>query len=240
MNMNEKAKTIFRILKSTYKIDLNDFAVMHVFKKNVDVFKVLVITILTQNSTDKAAYRAYQKLADMINITPSDIVNLDIRKLKDAIREAGLYNTKANALKKLSKIVLEKYNGSLDFLLNIDLNEARKILTSLPKVGPKTADVVLLMLGKRSTIPIDTHINRVSKRLGLVSQKSGYEEIRLMLMKLYDPSEYLDVHLLLIQHGRKTCKAIRPRCSECPINILCDYYDRAKQTSNPSLLTKMF
>ncbi|MGB9728277.1 MAG: endonuclease III domain-containing protein [Thermoprotei archaeon] len=223
--MNEKAKTIFRILKNTYKIDPNDFAVMSTFKENVDVFKVLVITILTQNSTDKAAYRAYQKLANMISITPNNIINLDIKKLKDAIREAGLYNTKADALKRLSKIILEKYNGSLDFLLSMDLNEARKILTSLPKVGPKTADVVLLMLGRKPTIPIDTHINRVSKRLGLVPQKSNYDEIRLTLVKLYDPSEYLDVHLLLIQHGRKICKAIHPKCLECPINRLCDYYN---------------
>ncbi len=225
--MNEKAKTILRILKNTYKIDPNNFAVMSTFKEkeNVDVFKVLVITILTQNSTDKAAYRAYQKLANMINITPSNIINLDIKKLKDAIRGAGLYNTKANALKELSKIILERYNGSLDFLLNMDLNEARKILTSLPKVGPKTADVVLLMLGRKPTIPIDTHINRVSKRLGLVPQKSNYDEIRLTLMKLYNPSEYLDVHLLLIQHGRKVCRAIHPKCFECPINKLCDYYN---------------
>lgn len=226
IKMKERARAILEILKKTYRINPDDFAVMSIFKEKVDIFKILVMTILTQNSTDKAAYRAYQKLANITDITPGNIAKIDTTILKEAIREAGLHNTKAKALKELSKIILEKYNGSLDFLLNMNLDEARKILISLPKVGPKTADVILLMVGKKPTIPIDTHINRVSKRLGFVSQNDNYEEVRSTLMELYDPSEYLSVHLLLIQHGRKICKALNPKCHECPINKLCKYYNQ--------------
>jgi endonuclease-3 len=230
--MNAKAKEILEILRNFYKINLNDFAVISVSEKEFDIFKTLVITILTQNSTDKAALKAFKRLETLTKITPQNIVNLDISLLKNAIREAGLHNTKAKALKELSKIIITKYNGSLDFILKMDMEKARKILMSLPKVGPKTADVILLMLGKMPTIPIDTHINRVSKRLGLVPQKSNYENTRSTLMKLYNPNEYLEVHLLLIQHGRKTCKAINPKCLTCPLNKLCDYYSLIKN-KNP-------
>lgn len=229
--MMSKAKEILEILRSTYKINPNGFAVISVSEKELDVFKTLVITILTQNSTDKAALKAFKKLENLTKITPQNIANLDTSLLKDAIREAGLYNTKAKALKELSKIILTKYNGSLDFVLKMSMEKAREILMSLPKVGPKTADVVLLMLGKMPTIPIDTHINRVSKRLGLVPQKSNYEETRLTLMKLYNPNEYREVHLLLIQHGREICKAINPKCLKCPLNKLCDYYTSETNTS---------
>ncbi len=224
MNDRIKAKQILKILKNTYKIDPNEFAVISASEGKMDVFRALVITILTQNSTDKAAYKAFKKLESLTTITPEGISNLDESLLKDAIRNAGLYNTKAKALKELSKIIMVRYGGSLDFLLKMDLENARKTLMSLPKVGPKTADVILLMLGKMPTIPVDTHVNRVSKRLGLVPPNSNYEKTRLYLMNLYDPSEYLETHLLFIQHGRKICKAINPKCSICPINGFCDYF----------------
>jgi endonuclease-3 len=91
----------------------------------------------------------------------------------------------------------------------------------LPGVGPKTADVVLLFSANQPTIPVDTHVNRVSKRLGLAPANGGYEEVRLSLQSLFDPKDYLAVHLLLIAHGRKYCKARQPLCPECPLNTYC-------------------
>lgn len=101
------------------------------------------------------------------------------------------------------------------------IEEARKTLMELPGVGPKTADVVLLFSGNQSTIPVDTHVNRVSKRLGLAPAGGGYEEVRLSLQSLFKPDDYLAVHLLLIAHGRTHCKAIKPHCTTCPVNIYC-------------------
>lgn len=91
----------------------------------------------------------------------------------------------------------------------------------LPGVGPKTADVVLLFSENQPTIPVDTHVNRVSKRLGLAPADGGYEEARLSLQSLFEPKDYLAVHLLLIALGRKYCKARKPRCPNCPVNTYC-------------------
>ncbi len=91
----------------------------------------------------------------------------------------------------------------------------------IPGVGPKTADVVLLFSANKPTIPVDTHVNRVSKRLGLVPVDGGYEDVRKSLQALYAPADYLSVHLLFIAHGRKTCKAPRPLCRQCPVNQYC-------------------
>ena len=100
--------------------------------------------------------------------------------------------------------------------------EARKELMLLPGVGPKTADVVLLFAAKKPTVPVDTHVNRVSRRLGLAPAKGGdYEVVRQSLQSSYDPQDYLAVHVLLISHGRKFCRARFPFCDICPLNELC-------------------
>jgi endonuclease-3 len=92
---------------------------------------------------------------------------------------------------------------------------------TLPGVGPKTADVVLLFSAGKSTIPVDTHVNRISKRLGFSSAKADYEEVRASLQSLYAPEDFLAVHLLLIMLGRKYCRALRPVCIQCPVSNLC-------------------
>ncbi len=91
----------------------------------------------------------------------------------------------------------------------------------MPGVGPKTADVVLLFSANKPTIPVDTHVNRVSKRLGLSPQGGDYEAVRLSLQSKFEPKDYLTVHLLLIALGRKFCKAHNPHCSACPVNKYC-------------------
>ena len=105
--------------------------------------------------------------------------------------------------------------------MSLPLEEARKTLMEFPGVGPKTADVVLLFSAKQPTIPVDTHVNRVSKRLGLAPAKGDYEAVRKSLQTFYSPTDYLSVHLLLISHGRKTCKALHPLCKQCSVNKYC-------------------
>ena len=123
--------------------------------------------------------------------------------------------------KKGIKIVLKKFGGSLDPILSLPLDEARKMLMKLPGIGPKTADAVLLFSANRPTIPIDTHVNRVAKRLDFAPINGDYEEVRLSLQKLFDQKDYLDAHLFLISLGRKYCKARKPLCVGCPVKTYC-------------------
>jgi endonuclease-3 len=172
--------------------------------------------------------RAYSNLREVVDIRPRALRDADVEIIEDAIRVGGLFRTKARALKALSGEVIERFDGDLDGVLDLPLNDAREILMSLPKVGPKTADILLLFLRGRSTIPVDTHVDRVSRRLGLAPEKGSYESVRESLMNLFASEDYLDLHLLLIAHGRKICQARKPKCPECPVQDLCPYPDKTQ------------
>lgn len=209
-----QAKEILRILDQS-------LALPTLVKPKSDPFKTLVITILSQNTADRNTSVAFKSLQNNFKITPQALANAQIKLIEDAIRTAGLYKSKANAINQASKTILEKYHGSMQSILSLPLEEARKTLMRFSGVGPKTADVVLLFSAKQPTIPIDTHVNRVSKRLGLAPAKGDYEAVRKSLQELYPENDYLKVHLLLISHGRRTCKASRPLCKQCLVNKYC-------------------
>jgi len=186
-----------------------------------DPFQTLIITVLSQATADKNTARAFKNLSRRFSITPEALAKANVEDIERVIRVGGLYRNKSKAIKTISRIILEKFNGSLDFIRALPLEEARKILLNIPGVGPKTADVVLLFCAGKPTIPIDTHVNRVSKRLELASPKADYEGVRRALETLYSPEDYLHVHLLLISLGRKYCRARKPLCKLCPVNTLC-------------------
>jgi endonuclease-3 len=117
--------------------------------------------------------------------------------------------------------VLKQHKGKLDFINSLPLEDARNHLITFPGVGPKTADVVLLLSSNKSVFPVDTHINRVTKRLGFVELNANYEKIRASLEFLFDPEEYLSAHLMFIALGRKYCKARNPLHKICPIKKHC-------------------
>ena len=197
---------------------------MKIQKERMDSFETLVVTVLSQNSTDRSAVRAFEKLDSVLGgITPRKIMFAPLQQIRDAIQIAGLQQQKAPGLKKLSKRLVNDYHGSLDQILEMSFDEARNTLMSLPQVGPKTADVLLVTVTGKPTIPVDTHVDRVSRRLGLAPLKGGYERVRESLQKLYKPSQYHRVHLLLIAHGRTYCTARRPKCPICPVNLVCPY-----------------
>jgi len=190
-------------------------------KSSNDPFETLVVTIISQNTTDANTARAFEHLSNQFEITPQAIANAQTNKIEACLHVGGLYKSKAKTIQTASKIILEKFHGSLKPILSLPLEEARKTLTQLPGVGPKTADVVLLFSANQPTIPVDTHVNRVSKRLGLAPANGNYEAVRLNLQLLFQPKDYLAVHLLLIAHGRKYCKARQPHCPQCPVNKCC-------------------
>jgi endonuclease-3 len=190
-------------------------------KPKSDPFETLVITIISQNTADRNTAIAFENLSNRFKITPEALAKAQISQIEVAIKTAGLYKSKAQAIKQAAATVLKEYNGSLQPILSLPLDDARNALMQFPGVGPKTADVVLLFSAKKPTVPVDTHVNRVSKRLGLAPANGDYEAVRKNLQTLYTPEDYLAVHLLLIAHGRKTCKAPRPLCEQCPVNLFC-------------------
>ena len=190
-------------------------------KTRRDPFETLVTTIISQNTTDINTARAFEVLSKRFEITPEVLAIAEVSQIEDAIRISGLFKSKAKTIKEAATIVLEKYHGTLKTILSTSLEEARETLMQFPGVGPKTADVVLLFSAGQSTIPVDTHLNRVAKRLGFAPESGDYEVVRKSLQSLFEPKDYLAVHLLLIAHGRRYCKARKPSCDECPVNLHC-------------------
>ena len=199
----------------------DNFSIPRWARSTRDPFKTLIITVLSQATAYKNTARAFENLSERFSITPEGLAKAGVEEIENAIRVGGLYRNKSRVIKAISRVILERFNGSLDFIYSLPLEEARKILLSIPGVGPKTADVVLLFCAGKPTIPIDTHVNRVSKRLGLVPPKDDYEGVRQALEALYSPENYLPVHLLFISLGRKYCRARKPLCEPCPVNRLC-------------------
>jgi endonuclease III len=190
-------------------------------KINHDPYETLVITIISQNTADTNTERAFGNLKKRFKITPQTLASAPIGDIEACIRVGGLFKNKALAIQTASKIILEKFQGSLNPVFSLPTEEARKTLMQIPGVGPKTADVVLLFSANQPTVPVDTHVNRVSKRLGLSPQDGDYEAVRLSLQSKFDAKDYLVVHLLLIALGRKFCKAHNPHCNACPVNTYC-------------------
>jgi endonuclease-3 len=216
MNERERANKILQILKGEFTVPKWTGS-----SSKRDPFPALIRTVLSQATNDRNQDSAYKNLAARFEITPQVLAKADVKEIEKAIRVGGLHRNKSRKIKELSKVVLERFNGSLNFIFCDSLGEARSKLMSIPGVGPKTADVVLLFSAGKTTLPVDTHVNRVSRRLGLVPLKGGYEEVRCSLESLYAAEEYFPAHLLLINLGRTFCKARNPNHKSCPVYSLC-------------------
>jgi endonuclease-3 len=211
---DKRAATVLQILRQTFKMP-------KWVKSARDPFETLIVTIISQNNNDRNTARAFEALSKRFEIKPEVLAKAETSQIEDCIRVGGLYRNKAKTIKQVSTIIFEKFHGSLKPVLSLPFEEARGALIKLPGIGPKTADVVLLFSAKQPTVPVDTHVNRVAKRLGFAPATGDYEAVRKSLQSLYDASDYLDVHVLLIAHGRRYCKAGRPLCHECPVNVYC-------------------
>ena len=209
-----RAEKILRILRKTYVMP--EWAT-----SSKNAFETLIATIISQNTAGRNTAKAFENLSKLFEITSEVLANAEISQIEECLKVAGLYRSKAKAIKQTSKIILEKFHGNLKLILSLPFEEARKTLLQLPGVGPKTADVILLFCSEKPTIPVDTHVNRVAKRLGLAPANGEYENIRKCLQSLYNPKDYLAVHVLLISLGREYCRARNPSCKQCPVNTLC-------------------
>jgi len=184
-------------------------------------FETLVQTILSQNTNDRNSEAAMRKLRKRYNINPRTLSRVRAAQLIPYIKQAGLYRSKAPRIIETSRIIEAQYGGRLRRVLDQPYKQAKEELMRLPGVGPKTADILLAFVAKNPIIPVDTHIARVTKRLGIARPKANYEEIRTSLEALIPPQNRVRVHLSIIEFGRAICKAPRPRCAICPVNRLC-------------------
>ena len=223
----KRAEQILGILRANLTIREKDFATLTVARETKDPFRILVVTVLTQNCTDVAALRAFRNLDRQVDVTVPRLAQANVRTIEKAIRIAGLHKQKARGLKRLAQVIAERYSGNIATALEGPYEDVRIRLQELPRVGPKTADVLLGVLG-RSTISVDTHVDRVSKRLGLAPKRGGYEKVRGTLMQLFRRKDLRFVPLYFMAHGRQTCRARRPLCPVCPVRELCPYPNKTR------------
>lgn len=189
--------------------------------RRADPLDELILTVLSQHTSDVNADRAFTQLRAAYP-TWGEVVGAPAVAVADAIRSGGLANTKAPRIKAILREVHTR-EGRYDLKALRDLPDAvaRTYLTSLPGVGPKTAAVVLSFALGRDAIPVDTHVHRVSKRLGLVPAKSSAERADRLLHDLVPEGLRTPLHVALIRLGREICKAPVPRCRQCPLKDLC-------------------
>jgi endonuclease-3 len=185
-------------------------------------FDVLIATILSQNTTDRNSHRAFASLYSKYD-TPEKLAKAPEEEIAELIKIGGLYEQKAKLIKQIAQLVIDEYGGSLDFVCDADPAAARKELLTIKGVGPKTADCVLLFSCGRDVIPVDTHVFRVSKRLGIVPESASHEEVHRLLMEEIPVGERGSVHVDLVKFGREICKAQNPQHDKCFLIDLCDY-----------------
>ena len=189
-----------------------------------DPMEELVSCILSQHTTDASSFPAFTKLRETFSDW-HDVVDAGPERLADVIRGAGLANQKSkNIIGTLALIKERTGDYSLESLRALSTIEARSWLMSLPGVGPKTASIVLCFAMGREAIPVDTHVYRVSWRLGLIAEEVGENKAHDLLMKFVPGDLAFRYHTALIQHGRMVCKAPLPLCEACPVTDRCRWF----------------
>jgi len=186
-----------------------------------DGISELIYTILSQHTSDLNALKAYQNFLGSFG-TWEQVAQADPEDIANAIWVGGLSRIKAPRIKAVLQAIQEK-RGNLDlsFLKRMPLSEAKAWLRQLPGVGPKTAAIVLCFALGMPAMPVDTHIYRVSKRLGFIGPKTNADQAHDLLEAAVDPEQVFAFHVYLITHGRRVCKARRPLCQECVLNGGC-------------------
>ncbi len=179
-----------------------------------DPFKTLVACILSHRTRDQNSEKAVKMLFSVAQ-TPEEMLNLSLKELNELIRCSGFYRQKTRYIYNVCKEIVEKNGGMVP--------TTREALLSLTGVGPKTADIVLSYCFGESTIPVDVHVSRVSKRLGLASSKADPEEVRHSLMKKIKDDNITFYDRSILEIGKNYCRKTNPKCEECPLREKCNY-----------------
>ncbi len=177
-------------------------------------FRVLITAILSQRTRDSSTEAAAENLFRYAS-KPEDMLRLGSEKIAHLIEKSGFYRQKSKNIIKLCKILVKDYHSRVP--------SSRELLLSLPGVGYKTADIVLLYAYGVETIPVDVHVEVVSKRLGIVAKNAKYEEIRKTLESMFPGKQRLKVNSGMVEFGQTVCLTARPKCYMCPLVDVCLY-----------------
>ncbi|MEL9998536.1 MAG: endonuclease III [Thermoplasmata archaeon] len=176
-----------------------------------DPWKVLLATVLSQRTKDEiteiVSKRLFEKYSDLESLSNADPVDLE-----NLLKPIGFYREKAKRIKEIARLLLEKYDGKVP--------SERDLLIQLPGVGQKTANIVLSVCFDKKYIAVDTHVHRISNRLGWVNTKRP-EDTEKELMKILDKKYWNMINSLFVEFGKKICRPVKPKCKECPVNDLC-------------------
>lgn len=205
---HEEADLCLDILEETYPD-------AHCELEHESPFELLVATILSAQCTDVRVNKVTSEIFKKYN-KPEDFAKMDIKKLEGLIKECGLFRNKAKNIKASSSVILEDYDGQVP-------NTISELL-KLPGVGKKTANVVASTAFGVPAIAVDTHVFRVSNRIGFVHEKNVLDTERALENKI-DKTRWTKAHHLFIFHGRRCCTARNPKCESCTINKICRYYE---------------
>lgn len=179
-----------------------------------DPFRVLISTILSQRTKDQNTRKAAETLFSRFS-TPEDIADASLEDLERLIRPSGFYSVKAKRIRKISRQIVEDFNGKVP--------RSREELIALEGVGPKTAGCVQVYGFNDDALPVDTHVHRISNRLGLVSTRTP-EETEPRLMESVPRGYWREMNLLMVRYGQRVCTPRNPRCPMCGLKGICVYY----------------
>ncbi len=214
----QRAQTVYRILEAVYGIPE--------WRNPLPPLDELVSTILSQNTNDRNRDVAYQRLRERFP-TWEAVRDAPTAEVIEAIRPAGLANQKGARLQEvLRQITAERGSLDLGFLQELPADEARQWLLRFKGVGVKTASIVLLFSLNKPAFPVDTHVHRVSGRIGLRPPQMSAEDAHEYLASLFTPEQYAAGHLNLIRLGREVCHARKPDCPRCPLREVCAYVNQ--------------
>lgn len=185
-----------------------------------DPLETLIGTIISQNTNDRNTNKAMKLLRKKIGINLDAILSAPKEKIIECLKPAGLYNTKTPRIIGLARILKEKI-GDPGELEKMSSEDVRRFLSKIKGIGPKTIDVFLAFSRKEDIIPVDTHIKRVAKRLGFVTEKEDYFKIRESIERYVPEGERVKTHFALITFGRRICVAGKPKCIICPVGRYC-------------------
>lgn len=198
-----------------------------IFTGGDDPVDELIATILSANTNDVNSGRAFAQLKQAFGADWDAVRTASLDAIKAAIRPAGMYNQKAPAIvATLERIKMEHGAYDLRNLAHAPVDEARACLMTLPGVGRKTASIVILFCFNGAAFPVDTHIQRISQRIGISQRRASADKIADFWEATMAPATFYALHINLIRHGRQLCQALTPRCDLCPLQAICDFAHR--------------
>ena len=216
MTRKQKTQLVSDTLEELYGIPDRDL--------EGSVLDCLILTILSQNTNDINRDKGYAILKERFP-TWEDVLEADVEEIGDAIRTAGLHAQKSRAIKNfLTQLKIEHGKLELAFLCDMETDDALQFLCQHKGIGIKTASVTLAFACGHEVFPVDTHILRISKRLGLIPSNCSAEKAHELMLRLCPTGKAYPFHMNLITFGRQICNARKPKCDQCPLTENCLYF----------------